>query len=102
MESLQIKNTFKHQRPRIIHELKIHFDFADQVRTGSKLFELRINDRDYRVGDLIRFTVLDYYTVHMIEFEKTFYVITSVIEYRAALKDGYVALGIRKFDVGSK
>ena len=37
-----------------IHELKIAPHFFDQVRYGNKRFELRKNDRDFGVGDILR------------------------------------------------
>lgn len=38
-----------------LHELKIKHEYLIEVATGKKTFELRKNDRDYKVGDLIRF-----------------------------------------------
>jgi DNA-directed RNA polymerase subunit E'/Rpb7 len=80
-----------------IHELKILIDYAEMVHRGVKTFELRKNDRDFHVGDLIRFRVVDYYTLPMVEFEKTLFEITCVVNYPDALKDSYVCLGIRKY-----
>ncbi len=81
-----------------IHELRIMFDYADMIRLGIKNFELRRNDRDYKVGDLIRFNVDDYYTLSMVSFEKTLFEITCIVDYPPALKEGYVCLGIRKYN----
>ncbi len=38
-----------------LHELKIKHEYLIDVTIGTKTFELRKNDRDYQVGDLIRF-----------------------------------------------
>ena len=38
-----------------LHELKILHKYLLDVDLGNKTFELRKNDRDYQVGDLIRF-----------------------------------------------
>lgn len=41
------------------HELKILDIYYEEVANGTKPFELRKNDRDYQVGDLIHFTILN-------------------------------------------
>lgn len=38
-----------------MHDVKIWPEFFDDVQTGRKSFELRKNDRGYKVGDLILF-----------------------------------------------
>ena len=38
-----------------LHELKIRHEYLIDVTLGTKTFELRKNDRDYQVGDLIHF-----------------------------------------------
>ena len=43
-----------------LHELKIKHEYLVDVTTGRKTFELRKNDRNYQVGDLIRFIDLKY------------------------------------------
>ena len=37
----------------MIHGLKIRPKYFDAVRSGEKTFELRRNDRDFRVGDYL-------------------------------------------------
>lgn len=34
-----------------IHELKCHSEYFGLVQSGAKKFEVRINDRDYKIGD---------------------------------------------------
>lgn len=41
-----------------LHELKIKHEYLEAVSLGIKTFELRKNDRDYQVGDLIHFVVV--------------------------------------------
>lgn len=36
------------------HELKIKPEYYEKVINGTKKFELRRNDRDFKVGDIIR------------------------------------------------
>lgn len=36
-----------------IHDLKIETEFFDAIASGLKTFEIRRNDRDYTVGDII-------------------------------------------------
>lgn len=38
-----------------LHELKIHKHYYDFIINGYKTFELRKNDRNYEVGDIIHF-----------------------------------------------
>ena len=42
-----------------ILNLKILKEYADAKVKGLKPFEIRKNDRDYQVGDLIRYKVID-------------------------------------------
>ena len=39
----------------ITHELKIYREYADAIISGEKTWELRLNDRRYAVGDIIKF-----------------------------------------------
>ena len=41
------------------HELKIQTPYFDAVITGKKKAELRKNDRDYRVGDMLILNEVD-------------------------------------------
>ncbi|GHU95838.1 hypothetical protein FACS1894208_09400 [Clostridia bacterium] len=40
--------------PTTIHNLKILPKFFEPVRSGAKPFEVRKNDRDYKVGDTVK------------------------------------------------
>lgn len=41
------------------HELKIRQCFLMRILDGSKTFEIRKNDRDFQVGDKIKFLPLE-------------------------------------------
>lgn len=42
----------------MIHNVKIKKRYADAVVSGDKTFEVRENDRDYHVGDIVQFSAL--------------------------------------------
>lgn len=81
---------------KTIHELKIQEEFADAVYVGDKTFEIRLNDRGFKKGDLIKFQAIDNIkskTYHPINY--LLYEITYVIN-GWGLKEEYVALAIRE------
>lgn len=43
-----------------LHELKILEEYAEAKMKGVKLFEIRKNDRDFKVGDLVKYKVVQY------------------------------------------
>lgn len=36
-----------------VHSVKVWPEFFQAMWTGAKLFEIRLNDRDYQVGDVV-------------------------------------------------
>ena len=78
-----------------IHILKIKDKYYQDLIRGRKSFELRKNDRDYKVGDLIHFVGINgeeyNYNVYIIV-----YVLKDVPEY--GLDKDYCILGIKKLD----
>ena len=40
----------------IIHDLRIEDNYLHNLRTGQKKVEIRLNDRDYQVGDILLFS----------------------------------------------
>ena len=74
-----------------VHEIKIAASYYDDVTSGRKRFELRKNDRGYKVGD----------TLKMLEFEDGKHTgriidadIIYMLEDYAGLEEGYCILGI--------
>lgn len=91
-----------------LHILKIKDEYFDAVLKGYKTFELRKNDRDFQVGDLIHFirTDGDEYGFLFINGEKIFarelsyqiiYILKDVPEF--GLDKDYCILGIKQLEV---
>lgn len=77
------------------HDLKILPQYFEAVKTGKKKFELRRNDRDYKVGDEIHleeWEPIGKYTGRDIVKEIT-YVLKNCEEF--GLKNGYCIIGWR-------
>lgn len=87
-----------------LHELKIKHEYLVEVDRGRKTFELRKNDRDYQVGDLIHFIDIkqdingdcDIY-IDGNDLYKITYILKDVPEY--GLDKDYCILGIKKLEV---
>lgn len=88
----------------MIHELKSWPNFFEEIAAGRKVHELRINDRNYKVGDILCLKEYDdkskVYSGKKINVEVTY--ITSednpCVFMKDALKPGYCILSIRKID----
>ncbi|WP_053766697.1 ASCH/PUA domain-containing protein [Enterococcus hirae] len=72
------------------HELKILPEYFEAVTSGRKQFEIRENDRNFKIGDqlILREWSKNEYTGDSYKAE-----ITYITDY--AQRDGYVVLGIR-------
>lgn len=79
-----------------LHELKIYPKYFDAVLNGSKLFEIRKNDRNFNVGDNIFLREWDNikYSGRTILAEITYILNDNFV----GLADGYVAFGIKVND----
>ena len=77
------------------HAIKIKEMYFNAVLSGEKTFEIRKNDRDYKVGDIIHFVPVDDECGMIIPHEPNAYKITYVFhggEY--GLEEGYCVFGI--------
>lgn len=80
-----------------LHTLKIREKYLRDIEKGTKTFELRKNDREFQVNDLIRFVDTkgqNYPKSSRYLYEIT-YVLKNVPEY--GLNEDYCILGLRKF-----
>lgn len=77
------------------HDLKVQPVFFGPLCDGTKPFELRKNDRDYKVGDVLRLREFDpatqSYTGTVCE-RRVSYVLANAADF--GLKDGYAVLGL--------
>ena len=91
-----------------LHELKIKHEYLEDVVCGKKTFELRKNDRDYQVGDLIHFIdeghikpiTNKFYCEERIDDDalyKITYILKDIPEY--GLDKDYCILGIKKLNI---
>lgn len=88
-----------------VHELKIEKDYADSVYLGDKTFEVRLNDRGFQKGDIVRFkplskSGLSVDTRHPLYGKE--YEITYVLGSFYGLAQNYVAFGIKPIHQGGE
>lgn len=69
----------------VSHELKIGKQYLENLKDGRKKVEIRLNDRDYQVGDWLEFGT---------QTEDKFRI--SHIHSGLGMQDGYVALSVEK------
>ena len=79
-----------------IHTLKLQREYAQSKLKGIKPFEIRFNDRNYKVGDLIRYTILDDNVLNKI-FEERLYRIEYITHYQQ--KVGYIVFTDKLIEV---
>jgi len=88
------KTVNQEKRGRTVHELKISPKYYDDVVHNNKRFEIRKDDRNYQVGDLV--TLKEYenglYTGRKMVNIPIRYILRNAPEY--GLKEGYCILGI--------
>lgn len=74
------------------HDLKISSVYFDDVKNGKKPFEVRYNDRNYEVGDILNLREYDRGAYTGREVKKK---VSYVLDNREHCKDGYVILGLK-------
>jgi len=79
----------------VIHNLKIKQCYLSHIAEGKKTFEIRKNDRDFQVGDIIKFLPLEdeSYNAKEYGFKYQSYKITYV-HCGFGMENEYVCLGI--------
>lgn len=79
-----------------VHDLKCMSQYFDALKSGAKTFELRRNDRDYQVGDVLRLRKWGGEMRHRYWDEEPLYFIVTYMLWQCGfgLKKGYVILGI--------
>lgn len=85
----------------MFHVLKLDSKYYDASLTNAKTFEIRKNDRKFKVGDIIKLVEVnselrDESTVWIGATGRAHYkVITYILDDAEYLKDGYVCLGLK-------
>lgn len=74
------------------HKLKIGQEYLDNLLSGKKKSEVRLNDRDYQVGDLLEFS---YYSEKSLGLTFVYFRITH-IHSGLGLKENYVMLSVEQ------
>lgn len=82
------------------HNLKITPEYFEKVIEGVKKFEIRYNDRNYKLEDILTLEEYDKggYTGRYINTE-----VIYILEDKNYMKNNYVALGIKlRLEMGAK
>lgn len=74
-----------------VHSVKIQGKWSDKFFAGLKLWELRLNDRNYCIGDFLEFHVIGSSMVYTVQIVDVFDDVSF------GLKDGYVILSLSKY-----
>lgn len=73
-----------------LHNLKIKAAYASAKLRGDKPFEIRLNDRDFKLGDIVNYTCIDS-SIFNEKISKKLYYITYITNFEQ--KDGYIVFG---------
>lgn len=78
------------------HDIKILPEYYLCIESGKKTFEVRYNDRNYQVYDILHLQecVGDYYTGREITAE-----VTYILDDPNYCKEGYVVMAIKVIDI---
>ena len=103
---VRIASTLRHDKKKgehMIHELKIKQCYLCHILEGSKTFEVRKNDRDFQVGDLIRFLPIEdeNYNVYEIKSPIPEYKINYILSGFEGLQHNHVCLAITPVDAST-
>jgi hypothetical protein len=79
------------EKNKMIHELKIWPEYFKEVFNGNKTFEIRKNDRDYKIGDWLK--LMEYKPNKGYTGNEIFRKITYITDY--AQKDNYIVMAIK-------
>jgi len=80
-----------------IHKLKVWSEYMDDLINGNKSFEVRLNDRNFQVGDTLILMEFNKdkkeYLDRELKVKITYILDNSVFD---AIKDGFVVMGIKR------
>lgn len=76
-----------------LHKLKTIQPFYDEVIEGIKKFEVRLNDRDFKVGDQLRLLEFDVENQRVSGWGTPLLKIVYILDNPKYCKDGFVIIG---------
>ena len=81
----------------MIHQLKCESEFFNATIERKKEYEIRLNDREYKVGDYLALNEIEHTDADHFEYtgRSTLVVVTHVLDDKRFLPAGFVALGIK-------
>ena len=79
----------------MVHNLKTWSEYFTAVVKNQKTFEIRLNDRDYKVGDILNLQEYDPETEQYTRRDVAVKV-TYILNKQPFVPEGYVAMGIKK------
>lgn len=77
------------------HELKVWIDYYEDIENGKRKFDVRYNDRDFKVGDILHLreynNIENYYTGREV---------SKIVDYISTdttfgLKDNWIVMGFK-------
>lgn len=83
------------------HKLKTWREFYQDVYDGIKKFEIRFNDRDFQVGDILTLIETDPNNFNASTGRQSSYQITYILRSYDALKPGYICMSIKPISPAS-
>ena len=81
------------------HYLKTWPEFFEAIRKRKKRFEIRLNDRDYRTGDILIFQEFDPNKKEYTGSIDIAALVTYTLDKKPFLPDGYIAMSINVLGV---
>ena len=82
-----------------LHDLKTVQPFYDDVIAERKKFEVRLNDRNYQVGDQVKFCEYDAENQRYTGMASSLVKVSYVLDSPEFCKDGYVVFGFEPQDI---
>lgn len=91
-EETEMIKTLPSEKEKKVHDIKIGKEFFEDVKNNVKTFELRKNDRNYKVGEILE---LHEYEAGEETGRTCRKLITYMLKEFTGLQDGYCILGIK-------
>lgn len=83
----------------MVHELKLNTKYYHDSLVNIKTFEIRKNDRNFKVGDILKLVEVTQLTEngrqYVLDTQQHYKQITYILNNQEYLKEGYVCLGLQ-------